>query len=1237
MRNRTKLAIFSGLLVLLAGLLFSLPHLLSLDRIRERVMLQVAAQLASSVQVEEISWAWLPLPHAIVSKGMLENEELKLTAPRAEVYPSWRSLLGSQVRLARVVLHSPDITIKKFPSLQETDLPERLPVIDVTVLNGSLHVAASSHWPQLTSSEFSITAIRADAKVSRKEVGFSFSGTPSFGELFQASGEVRRDGSHYRAELECRNLKLHEVLDSLAGDTLKPVDSPFNVKASVEGRGTGEIKARIYGEFPCLLAYPENKKILLDCGFADLSFTRTGPDMLLTVHELEMREPGFRLAGTIGRSAAPEDSSPPVWAIALTGENLNLTGIRGAVLNMWGDNHIAGTVGDIVAAGTAGKASYAFRGTTADLEDIRNMEISAEEIDATIKPPVGGLVLTETRGRMHIKKGRLFVRGESARLGNSTGSNCDLVVGLSKDDHTLLLEVDLDADLAQLPEVLPGLVHSRPFLDELARFRDISGRAGGRLRLGDHLEDLKVTVEVAAMKGRAGHAALPRDFAVAGGRLSIAPHTVQWQDVRGTYGEHRIERTSGEVDLKGQAMLQLSRLDATLSGPDLMAGSLSFLADLDAAIKSNLSSLAGVVTLADTTISGVAGKPATWKTDTSLSLDGLVLATPHLPAPVRVQKGRVRSQGQKLVVQEFAGTIYDDAFTLAADLNREHAWPWPGKVSLRGRLGQRTGNWLRTKEIIPPAFFPRLPLQVASLDITLAPDRIQTNGLIIAEAETESPASAEFSAEFSGHGVPLSAACRIAGKGEAAAIAIDLPESAQDALLFSWKGNLSDKTLTQLLDRQEVLQGAVVSGDFQLRLPKDPAKTVFSGDLQVKALRWAWPGRPGRYTDFREILVAGAGQDLQVKKLSCAFDNGESLQVNGLVSRLADGFGLKLDLSSASLSQETLANLANDLKSLGRKTGQGPDSQEKSAVPWDRIRGTINFDVAEFISRHKPAPARELHPAPLVFRPLQGEVRLYPGWRTATTITSGQICCLEARGEWFSDADLGRNSLALRTICPESPPRFEQVLPCLGFAQDIIEGAFALEGRLTGTPDNWQEGMFDVHSAGGRILRMKLLSQIFSVVNVTDLFGGILQEEGSDFSRRGFPYSELVLKTHILDNELIIDEAVIRGQGLNLFARGSMDIPTLDMDFVVLVAPLKTIDAIVARIPLLGRVIGGETATVVTFPVAVKGNINTPHVTLMPPSAVGEGIINIVKRTILLPFTILSPILPGATPDQEKK
>jgi hypothetical protein len=107
--------------------------------------------------------------------------------------------------------------------------------------------------------------------------------------------------------------------------------------------------------------------------------------------------------------------------------------------------------------------------------------------------------------------------------------------------------------------------------------------------------------------------------------------------------------------------------------------------------------------------------------------------------------------------------------------------------------------------------------------------------------------------------------------------------------------------------------------------------------------------------------------------------------------------------------------------------------------------------------------------------------------------------------------------------------------------------------------------------------------------------------------------------------------AVIRGEGLNLFALGELDLATLQADLTVLIAPLKTIDTMLGNIPLIGRAFGGKDTAIVTIPVGVKGNIKNPKVTLLPPEAVGEGIINLVTETLKIPFKILEPILPKDT------
>ena len=62
------------------------------------------------------------------------------------------------------------------------------------------------------------------------------------------------------------------------------------------------------------------------------------------------------------------------------------------------------------------------------------------------------------------------------------------------------------------------------------------------------------------------------------------------------------------------------------------------------------------------------------------------------------------------------------------------------------------------------------------------------------------------------------------------------------------------------------------------------------------------------------------------------------------------------------------------------------------------------------------------------------------------------------------------------------------------------------------------------------------------------------------------------------------------------------------------------------KIPVLGYILGG---TLVSIPVAVRGDFDDPKVTPLEPAAVGKGLLGIVERTFKAPAHIISPILPG--------
>ena len=1231
---RTRIILAGAVFVLLGilGPVVLLPRFIDLEALKTRMSAQVNARLEGDLQTDRLEWAWLPLPHLNLRNTRFTSEETALVAPTAKVYPDWRALFRGQVRIGKVVLLDPRIRVERFPTaLSEPPDPE-LAGLKVVIRNGTLQVAANSQWPVLRSKDLTLKGLHGSVAVSLDAVNFDLAGQPAEAEHLAVSGEYLREDSSYRMRFSCRNFNPHEVFFSFAQGKLAPGDAPLNLSGSIEGRGLEKIAGRIEGDSPCLLVYPKDKKILLSCGVVDLAFAKDGENLLLTLNEFEMREPGLKLAGTVRRSAGDKENSAPVWQIDLKGEDLDLTRIREGVLAMWGENEIAKKIGQIVQGGTAGKASYSFKGTAADLHYTRNMHVTADEVEATIVIPEGNLLLNNVKGNLRIEKGLLVVDGKEARMGNSRGQNGHLVLGLPDDDFTFTLDVDLDADLSELPDVLKRLVVYQTFQEELAKFSEVSGRATGHLHLGDHLRNFKTALEVSAMQGKGRYAPLAWDFTVDGGGLLITPPMVQWRNVRGAYGPHVVKKSTGLVRWPDDVFLEVSQLDAVLAAKELEKENLSYFKEISGVLHENITRADGRIELLNTTISGKTSEPKLWKADTDVLVHNLAVETPFFPEPIRIKQGKGHFSNTAITVANATGSIFGDSFTLGASLTHQALTALRGKIALQGKVGQGLGQWLKNRHLVSPSLFPHLPFQVESLLIDLQEGKTYAKGLIRPEGGIfSSPPRADVSLEFTKED-PLKMAAHVYDGKEDATITVDFLDNTKETFLFSWKGELSKHTVDQLLDRKNLLRGKI-AGDFQLYLPQDPSKVAFSGQLEATDLRWFLDEEAERFVDIQELRLAGIGKDLKVKRLACAFNDKESIVVNGLVSRVASGLALKLDLASPALSRKTLLDLKESLKRI-KENGGKPSSPEdpQQTSPWN-ITGTVAFEVDEFTSGPKPG---EKTPSTLVWQPLKGEIRIHPQWQLSALITNGRLCCLDTIGEWFSTPELGKSHFSLSSACP-TPPRFETVLPCLGYPQDIIEGEFSLNGRLEGVLDKWRDGNLQIDSQQGRILRMKLLAKIFSVVNITDLFSMGQGGDGSETSTKGFPYTDLHFKAHVKENELIIDEAVVRGEGLNLFARGKMNLTTFDLDVVVMISPFKTLDAIISKVPLVGRVIGGETATLVTFPVGVTGKASDPQVTLLPPSAVGEGLVNIVKRTLLLPFHILSPVLPDAATEPEKK
>ena len=94
---------------------------------------------------------------------------------------------------------------------------------------------------------------------------------------------------------------------------------------------------------------------------------------------------------------------------------------------------------------------------------------------------------------------------------------------------------------------------------------------------------------------------------------------------------------------------------------------------------------------------------------------------------------------------------------------------------------------------------------------------------------------------------------------------------------------------------------------------------------------------------------------------------------------------------------------------------------------------------------------------------------------------------------------------------------------------------------------------------------------------------------------------------------------------MNMAMQGHYDLVDGKIDITVLVAPLKTVDSLVKKIPLLGDVLGG---TLISVPIEVKGDLKDPTVIPLSPSAVGSRLLGIMKRALQVPQKVIEPVLP---------
>ena len=426
-----------------------------------------------------------------------------------------------------------------------------------------------------------------------------------------------------------------------------------------------------------------------------------------------------------------------------------------------------------------------------------------------------------------------------------------------------------------------------------------------------------------------------------------------------------------------------------------------------------------------------------------------------------------------------------------------------------------------------------------------------------------------------------------------AAIGLDL-KGQRIGLAFS--GDLSERTLDKIFSGYQ-FQGGWLKGDFRATLLMDQLmQSTVQGRLEAKDLSIPWQLEKPLKIDT--LSLTGDGNHISITEARFAW--GEMpFVLSGDVSFSGKSVLLDVNLSTESVDLDQVT------KSL-RKGKNGKGAQDLSNL---RVEGTIRFKSSSLKYER------------FIWEPFRADITFGQDG-VEVNIEEAKLCGVSTPGV-VKVNDQGM-SLDVRPVFRSR--ELGPMVKCLPDQEVRATGDFDFRGRIfaQGKPEdlmNTLRGDVELQAKEGRIYYWNTLFRILELLNITEVYKGKLP----NLKKEGLAYKLATMKGSFQNGKLIIKEATLDGPTLEMAGPGEIDLAEGKVNLTVLVAPLKTVDRIIKLTPLVNHILAG---TLVTVPVRVGGDLKDPKVTLLSPSAVGSEVLEIMKRTIGLPFKVIEPLRP---------
>ncbi len=1214
-RKKTIFWITGTLLALLFASCLLFPMLINLDPIKNRVVAHISEKVEGKVTFQHLGLSLFPRPHAMIEQGVVFFPgRINGTFENVKLYPKILPLLIGKLGLAKVLVEEPDFKVtlptrferggksSLFPpfslKIEESLMPLLAPLtvnaphLIIVIENGHVELSGEQESP------LSFQHVMAHMVFPPKELICHLTCSSDLGEEIEFEGRLNLENHKGKGQADIKGFCPHRLINRLFPDAfLCLAESQTDLNLNLDFVDSQTLTGDMTWTLPHLALQHENEKIILKGQKLKATLAMYDGKIELSLDELSLDSPSLNITGKL---LIDQDPSPEV-SLELQGRDLDVHSIRKVILSLAGDIRKVNKLFQIVRGGHVPWITLSARGKSlSDLKKLDNSLIKGAMDHGIIYVPKIDLDLKKVKGEAVISKGILQGKSLEAELGHSLGRQGGLTLGLRKKDKAFHLDIMLQADLVQLPPILNRVVKNESFLREVSLFEEVNGNATGRLVLGEEKGSIRARVDVFELDFNAKYRRIPYPLIIHQGRLSYSDTEIDLSGLKGELGASSFSDLGVGIDwsqtlhLKaesGEICLFLDEIHPWLSSYEALPFFHSF---KDARIH-------GTLLFSNLNLRGPLRRPKDWLVLTSGKAREIVFDSSLFPGPIKVSEGDFKvledTTRQELHFQETQISMLDAFLTVSGYLDDYRNGLDLADINLNGDVNLEGINWVSNLLHVPNEFKIRSPVSLSDARLIwekgvktcfmgdlLLQDGPQISVDIFKKPESFVLKNLDVRDEDSWASTKLTLG--------------------RDAFSVSFTGNISETTIHKVFVRK-LPYVSELEGDFKANILFDqPKRSTAQGKLTGKDLIFPW----GLKVPLRIGSFAINGQKNRIKVDSAVCTWGECQGVlDGTLNFTEKEYAFDMYISSDVLILDKLKTLF--------ETGRDKETNRLWKAP---VHGNVKLNLGAFMYNEN-----------FTWTPFQADISFHPE-KVTVSVTDAELCGIATPGklEWTT----GELSFDFRPKAEKQ--ELDPTVNCLRRGKVRATGLFDLKGNIKarGKAEHLYEsfqGKLEVFAENGRINHSIPLEKVFAYLSVIEIFRGQLPK----MTEEGLAYKSITIRGNFQEGKFVIEEGVLNGFSMNMAAEGYYDLREKRIKGKLLLAPLKTADSIIDKIPGINHIMAG---TLVSIPVKIEGELSDPVVNVLPASSVGEGLWGMLKRTVELPFIVIDSIFSNDDEDQDE-